>query len=130
MGDIKRWDTTYFNSGVVLASKKHKEAFNISDVNFNLNLGKFKEQNVLNWKVRKLNIPTKNLGRTFNFINDGTGIFSNEKLRRSANIIHHNHSIPQNKRGSKSKIDFMREDVNFFLSKIFKDIPVKNKKLI
>ena len=97
----------------------------MSDIDFNLELGMFKEQNVLNWKVRKLNIPTKNLGRSFNFINDGTGTFLNNKIRREADIIHHNIPIKQTKEGSLGKIDSMKEDINYFLSE-----PKYNRKLI
>ena len=125
LGEVKGWSKTYFNSGVVLASKRHKEVFNIADIDFNLELGMFKEQNVLNWKVRKLNIATKNLGRNFNFINDGTGTFSNKKIRREADIIHHNIPIMQTKKGSLGKIDSMKEDINYFLSE-----PKYNRKLI
>tara|TARA_B100001287_G_scaffold7015_1_gene5360 strand:+ start:2674 stop:3429 length:756 start_codon:yes stop_codon:yes gene_type:complete len=116
LGEVEGWNKTYFNSGVVLASKKHKEVFNMSDIDFNLELGMFKEQNVLNWKVRKLNIPTKDLGRSFNFINDGGPAFLNDDLRREANIIHHNIPIRQTKKGSLGKIDSMKKDINFFLS--------------
>jgi len=125
LGEVEGWNKTYFNSGVVLASKRHKEVFNIADIDFNLELGMFKEQNVLNWKVRKLNIATKNLGRNFNFINDGTGAFLNEKIRRKADIIHHNIPIMQTKEGSLGKIDSMKKDVNYFLS-----APKYNRKLI
>lgn len=125
LGEVKGWSKTYFNSGVVLASKWHKEVFNISDIDFNLELGMFKEQSVLNWKVRKLNIPTKDLGRSFNFINDGSPAFTNDKIRRKANIIHYTIPILQTKKGSLRKIDSMKEDINYFLSE-----PKYNRKLI
>lgn len=114
LGEVEGWNKTYFNSGVILASKMHKEVFNISDIDFNLELGMFKEQNVLNWKVRKLNIPTKDLGRSFNFINDGGPAFTNDEIRRKANIIHHNIPILQTKDGSLGKINSMKKDINFF----------------
>jgi hypothetical protein len=112
------WNYYYFNGGVVLASKKHKEVFNISDINFDLDLGLLKEQNVLNWKVNKLGVKIKDLGPLFNFFagayiggvryND----FDNDELRRNAYFIHH--TIQGNNR----KILSMKKDIDFLYNKI------------
>lgn len=51
------WNTDYFNSGVVICSKQHRQAFNINRYLLNItdmNLGPFKEQTLLNWTVRSL----------------------------------------------------------------------------
>lgn len=46
----------YFNSGVTISSKIHKEAFNISSYNlYEHGLGEYKEQTLLNWRVSNLN---------------------------------------------------------------------------
>lgn len=106
LGFIENWSNFYFNSGVLLASKKHKEAFNISDIDFNNSLGMLKEQNVLNWKVNKLGFKVVDLGRQFNFINGPK--FENDSLRLKANFIHHTIQ------GSGRKVNSIKRDVNIF----------------
>jgi len=106
LGIIKDWNNFYFNSGVVLASKEHKEAFNISDIDFNKGLGLLKEQNVLNWKVSKLGFKLVDLGPSFNYINGPK--FENDSIRRNANFIHHT------LQGTGRKLNSIRRDVNFF----------------
>ena len=113
LGDITGWNEHYFNGGVILASKRHKEAFNILDVNFDLNLGLLKEQNVFNWKVRKLNLDVVDLGPNFNYFN---GIdpdnFYTDSIRRKAYIIHHT------TQGIDQKIKLLRKDMNYFYSNV------------
>ena len=118
LGNIDSWNDFYFNGGVILASKKHKEVFNINDINFDLDLGLLKEQNVLNWKVNKLGVKIKDLGPLFNFFAGayigGTRYndFDNDELRRNAYFIHH--TIQGNNR----KILSMKKDIDFFYNKI------------
>lgn len=102
-------DELTFNGGVILASKKHKEAFNISDIDFNSDLGILKEQNVLNQKVRELNIPFKDLGPNFNFIVKPS--FEKDDVRRKAHFIHSTYI------GDKRKLASMKRDIDFFYSK-------------
>lgn len=62
-GDIG-WKETYFNSGVFLVSKKHKEMFN-----YNTELSRVKgtgEQGQLNYTLQKLGIPLFKLDLKFN----------------------------------------------------------------
>ena len=52
------WDR-YFNSGVILAHKEHKEAFNIQEYDlYDYYLGDYKEQTLLNWRVAGLQYKT------------------------------------------------------------------------
>lgn len=102
-------DKSYFNGGVILASKEHKEAFNISDVDFNSELGMLKEQNVLNMKVKELNIPFKDLGPNFNFITGPS--FEQDDDRRKANFIHSTYI------GEEKKLASMKRDIDFFYNK-------------
>jgi len=112
LGDIIRWNEYYFNGGVVLASKQHKEVFNISNINFNLDLGILKEQNVFNWRVRKLNLNIVDLGPNFNYFK---GIvptdFYTDDIRRQAHFIHHT------VQGTTNKLNFVTKDVNYFFKK-------------
>jgi len=64
LGDLPGWKEDYFNSGVMVISRRHKEIFNP-------NYGHFKgsfEQTQLNYNVQKLKIPTYNLGFKYNYI--------------------------------------------------------------
>ena len=103
LGKIKNWKNGYFNSGVILFSKQHKEIFNIKELDLTKNLGSFKEQNVLNWKVHNLNFPIKDLGRDFNHTRIYEESWCNSD-RKKANIIHYAGS--QNIKEMKMKEDF------------------------
>lgn len=113
LGRIEGWNTHYYNGGVVLASKQHREVFNIEKIDFDLNLGILKEQNVFNWRVNKLGFEIKNLGPEFNYF---TGIdpigFNVDSVRRKAYIIHHT------VQGTQNKLNGMQKDMDFFFSKI------------
>lgn len=104
LGVIPGWSDFYFNSGVVLASNIHKEAFNISRIDFSKNLGQFKEQNVLNWNVNNLNFKLKDLGKDFNH----TRIFEESEFnsnRLASNIIHY---AGQRKRENRMEKDYFK----------------------
>lgn len=103
LGKIKNWKNGYFNSGVILFSKQHKEIFNIKGLDLTKNLGSFKEQNVLNWKVHNLNFPIKDLGMNFNHTRIYEESWCNSD-RKKANIIHY--AGPQNTKEIKMKEDF------------------------
>ncbi len=91
-GDIK-WNNGYFNSGVILVSKKHKEIFNITDedIKYIMNWKGIlpKEQTLLNYKIKKANFKVFPLNFKFNHMS----MFS-EPWNRCANkyesyIIHY-----------------------------------------
>ena len=72
LGGIPYWKKDYFNSGVVLTSKKHGELYNL-DVSaireiVKLSLGKYKEQSVLNHRARNLNYEIGDMGYRFNHL--------------------------------------------------------------
>jgi lipopolysaccharide biosynthesis glycosyltransferase len=80
LGDIPDWTEEYFNSGVILCDKIHKESFNIDSKNIiNLNLGDFKEQNYLNWLTRAHEFSIVNLGHKYNHMNFFTEEFKYNK---------------------------------------------------
>lgn len=119
LGSVTSWNDFYFNGGVILASEKHKEVFNIDDIDFDLDLGLLKEQNVLNWKVNKLGVKVKNLGPSFNFFAgayiDGVRFndFNNNQLRRAAHFIHY--------AGQKNRLAGVKRDVAHFFDKNYTD---------
>ncbi|MFW5847698.1 MAG: glycosyltransferase [bacterium] len=97
-GDILDWNSGYINSGVVLASKKHKEIYNINDKIekiYDINLGDFKEQTLLNWKIRNYGYNIVNLGYKYNHMS----MF--EKTHDLSYIIHF--AGPQNGKVDKMK---------------------------
>ena len=93
LGNID-WKTGYFNSGVVLASKKHKNIFRIDKEeknlikNFKFKLAK--EQTFLNYRIRSLGFKLFELEYKFNHI---TKIFSGDWIgnpdRFKSYIIHY-----------------------------------------
>ena len=61
----------YFNAGIVLTSKCHSELYNVSKeylkgVMHKEGMGKYKEQNLMNWRVRNLGYCTVDMGYKFN----------------------------------------------------------------
>lgn len=87
LGTIEGWDSFYFNSGVILASEIHKEAFNLSNLNLTEVKGGMQEQSVLNWLSFKLKFNIVDLGPNFNFMkffgDDNIGI------KKHSHIIHY-----------------------------------------
>ena len=72
LGDIPSWKRDYFNSGVVLTSKKHRELYDLDGQAIReiikLPLGKYKEQSVLNHRARSLNFEIGDMGYKFNHL--------------------------------------------------------------
>jgi lipopolysaccharide biosynthesis glycosyltransferase len=89
MGNIPEWNDFYINGGVVLASKKHKEIYTIKKEEveeiYSKNLGPFKEQTFLNWRIRKNKFPVCDLGPRFNRMS----MFKNVIKKEDAFIIHY-----------------------------------------
>ena len=66
LGDIKQWDKEYFNSGILLFSKKHKPVFDINKSIFEKLKGTHRVQNLLNWQVKKNNFEVLNFNTRVN----------------------------------------------------------------
>jgi len=69
LGRVK-WETGYINSGVILTSRVHKELYNVTE-DYLIDvicrgLGKFKEQNLINWRIRKLGYEVGDMGFKYN----------------------------------------------------------------
>lgn len=112
LGDINGWKDTYYNGGVILASKKHREVFNISDIDFSLDLGLLKEQNVFNWRAKKLKFHIEDLGPNFNFYGGmNPSNFYLDSSRRQAYFIHHT------VQGWAKKQAGLAKDIEHFFSK-------------
>ena len=88
LGYIKNWDEGYFNSGVILFSQRHKEIFNFNKKDLEKDLGPYKEQSYLNWKVKSLGFEVVNLGKDFNHLQAFEEDWSNSS-RLNASIIHY-----------------------------------------
>lgn len=96
LGVIHGWDKFYFNSGVMLLSKQHKELFNFDTSLIKKVTGTRKIQNYLNWKAQKLGFKLYDLGYNFNFIDHFIKAYSTPKIkqlndsgRSQANILHY-----------------------------------------
>ena len=115
LGIIPGWSSFYFNSGVILASRIHKEAFNLANIDLTKVKGGLQEQTVLNWLTFNLKLSVVDLGPYFNFIK----FFEDENfgIRENSNIIHYAGRI------NDEKVKELKKDIiNFKLSPIEKVI--------
>lgn len=87
LGQIVSWVDFYFNSGVMLLSKHHKELFNLDLPMMEKVTGKTRVQDYLNWKIQKLRFMVKDLGPKFNYFKTVNSI--NTVERKNANILHY-----------------------------------------
>jgi lipopolysaccharide biosynthesis glycosyltransferase len=99
-GEIKGWSQGYFNAGVMVMSNIHKEAnlLTADDISAFVNneVGLLHEQNIINWKVRKLDYKIFPLEYKFNhmFMFDEVN-FSNIKsgslllAKKNSYIVHY-----------------------------------------
>ena len=91
LGDIK-WRTGYFNSGVVLVSKEHKELFKITDKDIHIIINKLsgaKEQNLLNYRVKKFDYEIHELDFRFNHTRIFSESWNGSQDRLDSYIIHY-----------------------------------------
>lgn len=87
IGPVNWRDNFYFNSGVMLFSKAHKEVFDINIDLLNKVRGNTRVQNYINWKVQKLNLNLLDLGPVFNF--RATKKIVGEVEKGAAHILHY-----------------------------------------
>ena len=66
LGDVEQWESEYFNSGILLFSKKHKPVFDIDKSIFEKLKGTHRVQNLLNWQVKKNRFKIFNFNRRVN----------------------------------------------------------------
>lgn len=119
LGHIKNWNEGYFNSGVILFSQMHKEIFNFNLEDLGKDLGPYKEQSYLNWKVKSLGFELVNLGKDFNHLQAFEEDWSNSN-RLNASIIHY--AGPQHSKEKK-----MSEDFKYFYPNLSENFGVKTK---
>jgi len=83
------WKKGYFNSGLILASKQHRDLFKLSEKTLNnlksLGLGRFREQNIINWRARKLGYDIGNMGYKWNHLHKFTKA---GKDPQKSNVVH------------------------------------------
>lgn len=87
------WTKQYFNSGVFIASKKHRHLFNIDDGLIEkwisgikeLNVKALNDQNILNYRVNQSNTPITYLNNEFNF----TRAWNSFNCRFTKSCIHY-----------------------------------------
>lgn len=114
LGIINGWDSSYFNSGVVLASAIHKEAFNLNNLDLTRVKGGMQEQSVLNWLLFKLKLNIVDLGPNFNFMK----FFEDDNIgmKKYSYIIHYaGGSIEDKVKGFKK--DLLKYNFKFVNSK-------------
>lgn len=77
LGKIPGWDKGYFNAGVILTSAQHYGLYGLSKREIRglitLPLGKFKEQNVVNWRARDWGYDIGNMKYKFNHMSKHKG---------------------------------------------------------
>lgn len=105
------WGTgRYFNSGVVVASRRHREVFRLSEQDRMViargDLGGCKEQNLCNWKVRESGFPVHELDFRFNHLSIFSGRWCGLPHRMNSFFIHH--AGNQQRKGKRLKRDGLR----------------------
>ena len=80
-GDLN-WTSGYFNAGVMIISKQHKEIYNLENGIF---IGTYSNQTQLNYNVKKFNYKTFDIG----YRNNHTIASNNSAMRFRSNIIHY-----------------------------------------
>lgn len=87
------WTKGYFNSGVMVVSKKHKEIFNTNDDEIemvrNLNLRSCEEQTYINYLVKKLGFEIFELNYKFNHLSVFSESWNGFPNRLKSYIIHY-----------------------------------------
>lgn len=114
LGDLN-WSEGYINTGVVLASKQHREIFHTSleDIELveNLNLRVSKEQTFFNYLVRKYNFKIYDLKYKFNHTKMFSEAWNGYAHRYNSYIIHY--------AGIKKPLNIIKHDYNrIFLNRI------------
>ena len=75
LGDLG-WNNGYINAGVILTSKAHVKLYDIDKEYLDLvipkGLGKFKEQSLINWRIRRFGYELGNMGYKFNHMSKNT----------------------------------------------------------
>lgn len=88
LGRVKGWNKGYLNSGVIMASKEHKEIFNIQPdrvVDAAPNLGSFKEQTYMNYRLQNLGFGVAAFHPRMNRMS----MFKNKVPFKEARILHY-----------------------------------------
>lgn len=83
----------YFNSGVVVASRRHRDAFDLTDRDRDAiragDLAGCKEQNLLNWKVRELGLEVHALDFRYNHLSMFSERWNGRARRLESFILHY-----------------------------------------
>lgn len=108
-GKIK-WRKGYFNSGVILSSKLHREIYRLTREDIELikngRLSRSKEQTTLNYRVRKYNFKIFPLSYKFNHMSMFSESWNKNAPRLNSFIIHY--AGGQEKKPEKMKEDFRK----------------------
>ena len=65
--DVNKDNYIWFNSGVILASKCHKDLFKVPNKNI-IKIGNYLDQSIFNANRYKYNIPVYDIGLSFNYL--------------------------------------------------------------
>lgn len=83
----------YFNSGVVVASRRHRDMLRLTASDLQViqtgDLGGCKEQNLLNWKVRELGFELFELDYRFNHLSQFSRRWYGHARRTGSYILHY-----------------------------------------
>lgn len=115
LGDIN-WTSNYLNSGIILASKQHREIYHTTEEDvktiLNLKTRVSKEQNYLNYKVMKFNFKIFELEYRFNHLRFFSEPWNGSPVRHQSYIIHYAGSKEEGLKNMKedNEILFLNKD--------------------
>ncbi len=105
------WDENYFNSGMIVVSKMHKDLFLLTSDDLkqisNSNLGDMKEQTFLNWRIHKHGINLFPLDYHYNHMSMFSETWNNSADPLKSYLIHY--AGPQ-----KGKFERIKNDLLYF----------------
>jgi len=82
-GSLPQWKGGYFNAGLMVASKKHREIFSVESAN-RFQSHPESDQSYFNWRVRELNVQIFELSQAYNHT-----VWKMDAARFRSSLIHH-----------------------------------------
>ena len=87
LGNIEEWTKGYFNAGVMVLSKAHREVFECD--RDSVPRCRWPDQTYFNYRVRELGLKIRWLGSEYNLIPEFGEAFWRSSIRRAARFVHY-----------------------------------------